>query len=389
MADHKLEEILRLQRKQHEIVFDNSIPTVILFIDLSDSTSYKFNNYLPEGISRAYEHNNLASKIVSKYKGKVIKWMGDGLLACFDLNNKTAKSEFPLLCAIDFQRELQRKNKDIPSNHQFHTKIGIHFGNVFWCSNFDVLGKDVDITARIQSICLRDQILVSESYLNKCDLTEALRHLELKDKEDIVKLFYKNLKLRGVGEPITLHAIIWDKDLCSSHKASGIKEGSFIYKNIIEKSDLFTIENETQNEAWIMSPTLEHDLYIAKTDVIANMKRGIVYRYLIPKTLDIKATVEKLKRIWKAAGIQTDISKRGCKAFFYFMNVPCVLNTICVYDPYESNSRAIVTTPTNPLFPSSEFNHAFYVADGHAVNYYTVMLHELMKSQCITTTFEA
>lgn len=382
--DKNLDQIIKLQDQQHKIVKKHSKPTAILFIDLSDSTSYKFNTYLPEGISRAYHHNTLASQCVYKYGGHVIKWLGDGVLACFDLSKKNSKSEAPILCAIEFQKGLQLKNKSFPSRHQFHTKIGIHFGeDVFWSQDNDVLGKDVDITARIQARCLDDQILISQQYLDRCDMTTVRKVLD-SDKE-IVQCCYKNLSLRGVKTPLTLYGVVWDNQICSAHRASNDIEPLFALKNVIAKEDFIKIEKGANKVAWIMSPTLQHDLHYAKDDVISNMKRGVIYHYIVPDTMEIRTTIKRLKKLWSSEGIEVKANEEECKAFFTILPPYCVLNTVLVYDPYETSSSAIVMLPTNEVFPPSQYLYGFYISDIRGVNYYTGILAELFRSKCAKT----
>jgi len=155
-----------------------------------------------------------------------------------------------------------------------------------------------------------------------------------------------------------------------------------LQKSIIKKEDFAIIEKATKKEAWIMAPTLEHDLYFLKDDVIKNMKRGVKYNYIVPNTIEMRTTIKKLKKIWQFNGIITDIEKKECSVNFKLLPQACVINTVLVFDPYDSKSKAILMPPTNPLFPESEYPYAILITDYHGVNYYTGKLQELFYHDC-------
>jgi class 3 adenylate cyclase len=59
----------------------------VIFIDLKDSTKFKIVNGDLKGLERTYLHNEKCSEIITKHKGKIIKYIGDEIMAIFDDDN--------------------------------------------------------------------------------------------------------------------------------------------------------------------------------------------------------------------------------------------------------------------------------------------------------------
>jgi adenylate cyclase len=66
----------------------------------------------------------LIDPAIIKCKGRVIKTTGDGMLVEF-LSVTDA-----LTCAVDFQRRMARRNRDMPASRSLLYRIGINLGDV-------------------------------------------------------------------------------------------------------------------------------------------------------------------------------------------------------------------------------------------------------------------
>ena len=87
-------------------------------------------------------------RLIRKYKGRLLKEMGDGMLASFPSSMDAIK------CALSIQKAV--KELDIP------LRIGIHQGDVIF-EKQDVLGDGVNIASRIQGIADTHGIVISEA----------------------------------------------------------------------------------------------------------------------------------------------------------------------------------------------------------------------------------
>ncbi len=98
---------------------------------------------------------------IDRCKGRIIKTTGDGMLVEF---NSVTEA---LRCAVDFQRRMARRNRDMPAARSLLYRIGINLGDVI-VEHEDIFGDGVNVAARLEAmadpggICIsaavRDQI---------------------------------------------------------------------------------------------------------------------------------------------------------------------------------------------------------------------------------------
>ncbi|SCW73946.1 adenylate cyclase [Rhizobium mongolense subsp. loessense] len=90
------------------------------------------------------------------YKGRIFKLTGDGILAEFQsVVNAVA-------CAVEIQREMAMRNKDVPQDQRIELRIGINLGDVV-IENDDVFGDGVNVAARLEGLASPGGIVVSGS----------------------------------------------------------------------------------------------------------------------------------------------------------------------------------------------------------------------------------
>jgi len=87
-------------------------------------------------------------RLVKKYHGKIVKELGDGILALFENGTES------VLCAIEIQKEARKETIQL--------RIGIHEGEVVF-KNGDIFGDEVNIASRIQEECASGGICISNN----------------------------------------------------------------------------------------------------------------------------------------------------------------------------------------------------------------------------------
>jgi adenylate cyclase len=97
----------------------------------------------------------LIEPAITEHGGRVVKLMGDGILAEF-----TSVVE-ALRAGIYIQRELALRNQDRPEEHQIVFRIGINLGDVIIHGD-DIYGDDVNLAARLQERAMPGGISISE-----------------------------------------------------------------------------------------------------------------------------------------------------------------------------------------------------------------------------------
>ncbi len=93
---------------------------------------------------------------IASYQGHTIKLIGDGMLAEFQT------AEEAVLCAVEIQLEMRRRNAHVPGERRIEFRIGINIGDLIFDDD-DVYGDGVNVAARIESIARPGGIAISAS----------------------------------------------------------------------------------------------------------------------------------------------------------------------------------------------------------------------------------
>ena len=127
------------------------------------------------------EHRRAAVPIVRGFGGRVVKTVGDGLLL-----------EFPSVvaaveCAVTIQNMVER-NVDTPEAKRIVYRIGVHLGDVL-IDGDDILGEEVNIAARLESICEPGGVSISRAVYDQISgkLALGFRTLGLQKLKNIAK----------------------------------------------------------------------------------------------------------------------------------------------------------------------------------------------------------
>jgi adenylate cyclase len=171
------------------------IRAAILLSDLRDFTA--LSDRLPEErvIALLNDYFDIVTTQVEKHHGQVLKFIGDGLLAVFDVdgsNRGTACCQ-AVHAAIDAVRAMAAWNRG--RAERLRLGIALHLDDVLYGNigaagrlDFTVIGRAVNEAARIEQLCRRldRQVLASASFARSCGC------------EPLVSL--GRHRLRGVGK---------------------------------------------------------------------------------------------------------------------------------------------------------------------------------------------
>lgn len=138
-------EAMRTYARGPEARDDRSLAT-ILFTDIANSTARAAELGNAEWKELLGQHNERAQAAVDRYRGRAVKWTGDGMLALFD------GAERAVLAAM-----LLRSKVDVLG---LEVRQAIHSGEVE-VSVGDVRGIAVHAAARILALAQPSEILVS------------------------------------------------------------------------------------------------------------------------------------------------------------------------------------------------------------------------------------
>ena len=127
-------------------------------------------------------------RFIIRHKGRVVDSPGDNLLADFASVINAVK------CAVEIQRELAKRNTELPRTRQMEFRIGINLGDVVE-EEGRIYGDGVNIAARLESLAEGGGICISstvyDQILNKLELEyEFLGNKEVKNIERPVSVFF-------------------------------------------------------------------------------------------------------------------------------------------------------------------------------------------------------
>ena len=98
--------------------------------------------------------DDAARRVLPQHRGRLVKSLGDGLLADFDQPVDAVKT------AIEFHTFFMPANRQLPTNQQIHMRAGIHASHLF-LGEHDVYGHGVNLAARVATLGQAGEIVVT------------------------------------------------------------------------------------------------------------------------------------------------------------------------------------------------------------------------------------
>jgi class 3 adenylate cyclase len=219
-------KILQLSREDPRVLqelekFRRQI--TVMFTDIKGSTEFfdKFGDIA--GLAMVHECIGLQRSVVEQRGGRVIKTIGDSVMAGFDNCDESVRA------GIEIQRRLRDKNTARKQEDAMLVRIGLHHGTGIVKSD-DVFGDVVNVASRVESIAQPLQIIISDSLRQQISPSQFevafLGRFRLKGKSEDRDLF-----LVHWGEPESVplkvaHTIITHSGIGSAKLQRLTNEGS-------------------------------------------------------------------------------------------------------------------------------------------------------------------
>ena len=167
-ADEKVKAEKKLRESIKEI--RNELKDcVIVFIDMVDSSKFKTqNSSKPEiWISRIQQFSEIVSSYVKSCNGKVVKYIGDEVMAVFDQTSM-------IIDAINLLNRISELEKDLTTVSKAETRVKVvaDYGKVYFIKyeghdELDPQGTCVDRCKRISKFSIPGVILTSVELVKK------------------------------------------------------------------------------------------------------------------------------------------------------------------------------------------------------------------------------
>ena len=131
----------------------------------------------------------LIDPAIAKNNGRIIKTTGDGLLAEFQ---SVASA---VLCAVEIQRRMARRNVDVPEERRIQFRIGINLGDIVF-EDGDIFGDGVNVAARLEQLAEVGGICVSAAVHDQVAERLEVAFADLGEKE-----------LKNISRPVRVYSV--------------------------------------------------------------------------------------------------------------------------------------------------------------------------------------
>jgi adenylate cyclase len=127
--------------------------------------------------------------LVAKHKGRIVKLMGDGVLAEF------ASAVNAVQCAAELQRDMAAANAGLAEDRRIVLRIGVNLGDVI-VEGEDIYGDGVNIAARIEALAEPGAVYVSQVVMEQ---TRGKLELEFEDTGEH--------SLKNIAQPVRVYRV--------------------------------------------------------------------------------------------------------------------------------------------------------------------------------------
>ncbi len=192
--DHQestVDRLLSARAAIDEKLREHKTVLTVLFTDVVGSTEY-FDRYGDTaGVAMLHRHAQLGSNTVEEFRGRVIKTIGDSVMAEF------AEPALGVRAAVEIQRRLTRLNQTLPERERLELRIGLNHGPCYLHGK-DIFGDAVNLAARITKKTGPAQILISHSVRDAVAIDPNLRCNWLGE-----------ITVKGKEEKENIYEVIW------------------------------------------------------------------------------------------------------------------------------------------------------------------------------------
>jgi class 3 adenylate cyclase len=131
----------------------------------------------------------LIEPAIARHHGRVVKLMGDGILAEFGSVVEAVE------CAAEIQRDMAIRNAAVPEDRRLGFRIGVHLGDVITQGD-DIYGDGVNIAARLEGLAEAGGLCISGTVYDQIKSKLALGY------EDLGMQAVKN-----IAEPVRVYRV--------------------------------------------------------------------------------------------------------------------------------------------------------------------------------------
>src|SRR5262252_150033 len=231
MDKGKLQELFDTRTRAEQGLEKLRVPMTILFSDIQNSTSFAEKEGNVAYMNMITQHNRMLFPIIEAEGGRVVKTIGDAILAQFSDQIAAVKA------AVGMQRTLAKDREGRNAIDQIRIRIGLHYGQGLVIDD-DVFGDVVNAASRVQNQVEVEQILITDTLL---DAARAVGY-------ECAQMGRADLK--GKEQPLDLYAVAWSDSATQQLIQEVESRFEKKYKELQKQQDQIEEEFEASRTRW-------------------------------------------------------------------------------------------------------------------------------------------
>ena len=148
-------------------------------------------------------YRNSMSTLIQQHGGRVVDTAGDNLMAEFSSIINAVK------CAVETQKEMSKRNIDLPENRRMLFRIGVNLGDIVE-EDDRIYGDGVNIAARLEGLAEAGGICISRTAFN-----------HVKNKLELGYEYLGEHSVKNISEPVHVYRVLIETE--SAGKVMGEK----------------------------------------------------------------------------------------------------------------------------------------------------------------------
>jgi class 3 adenylate cyclase len=171
--------------------------STVVFADLTGSTGIFETLGNAKATQAVTRLTHWIGQVCQSHHGRVVKLLGDGVLAVFPEGRDALKA------SIELQRSHHTRIQTWPESIRMHLKIGVASGEVVEVDS-DCYGEAVNLASRLSDMAGADAVWVTERAIHGLRAGDAVRHRDL-----------GLISIRGLAEPHQVFQVEWNDEIGS------------------------------------------------------------------------------------------------------------------------------------------------------------------------------
>ena len=148
-------------------------------------------------------YRNSMSTLIQQHGGRVVDKAGDNLMAEFSSIINAVK------CAVETQKEMSKRNADLPENRRMLFRIGVNLGDIVE-EDDRIYGDGVNIAARLEGLAEAGGICISRTAYN-----------HVKNKLELGYEYLGEHSVKNISEAVHVYRVLMEPE--SAGKVIGEK----------------------------------------------------------------------------------------------------------------------------------------------------------------------